>query len=186
MPPTITPINIHVGRGDLWIGVTAPASPPVPLIGGMPATGRYVGATVAPANFIYRPTTFDIRTQQDTGIVGYVITEEDVRMEFEIGELTYENLRDFLIGAFDQGTFVSVGSIIIPTVTSILLTAPKRSGGNAFIEVMLYAAVFAEDRTFPFARESWANVRVIARGQATLTRTQGDRLAFLHPNVVST
>jgi len=185
MPAVITPLNIHVGRGDLWMGVAAPVSPPVPLTGGLPATGRFVGATISAANFIYRPVTFDIRTQQDTGIVGYVITEEDVRLEFEIGELTYENLRDFMIGAFDQGTFVSIGSIIIPPVSSILLIAPKRTGGSAFIEVMLYACVFSEDRTFPFQRQGWTNVRIIARGQSTLTRQQGDRLAFFHPNVIS-
>lgn len=182
---TITPINIHVGRGDLWISVTVPSTPPVALTGGVPATGRFIGATVAPAQFMYQPRTFDIRTQQDTGIVGYVITEEDVRMEFEIGELVYENLRDFLIGAFDRTTFVSFGSIVFPATFSVLLIAPKRTGSSAFIEVMLYAAVFAEDRTFPFARESWTNVRIVARGQSTLTRVQGDRYGFFHPNVIS-
>jgi hypothetical protein len=185
MPGTITPNNIHVGRGDIWIGVTPPAVPPVPLVGGVPADGRFIGATVAPANFTYRTATFDIKTQQDTGIVGYVITEEDPRLEFEVGELVYENLRDFMLGATAQGTYVTFGSNVFPPSFSVLLIAPKRTGAAAFVEVMLYAAVFGEDRVFPFARETWTNVKVVARPLATLTRAQGDRQGFIHPNVIS-
>ncbi len=185
MPATTNPIEIHVGRGDIWIGVTAPVTPPVPLVGGIPTTGRFIGSTLEAASFIYRPTTFDIRTQQDTGVVGYVITEEDVRLEFQIGELSYQNLRDLLIGALDQGSFISLGSIIIPPTISVLLTAPKRSGGSAFIEAMIYNAVFSEDRAFPFARQSWTNVRIVGRAQVVPGRQQGDRLGFIHPNVIS-
>lgn len=185
--PAINPIDIHVGRGDIWIGVTPPSIPPVPLIGGLPADGRFIGATVAPANFVYRTSTYDIKTQQDTGIVGYVITEEEARLDFEIGELTYENLRDFMLGAVGNATYVTFGSKVFPPTFSVMLLAPKRSGGGsgAFIQVMLYAAIFAEDRTFPFARESWTNTKITARPLSQLTRSQGDRQGFFHPNVIS-
>lgn len=189
MPAAINAQDIHVGRGDIWIGVTPPNPPPVTLVGGLPADGRFIGATLAPAVFTYRTTTYDIKTQQDTGIVGYVITEEEPRLEFEIGEITFENLRDFMMGAFGHGTYVTFGSLICPPTYSVLLIAPKRvgclPGAGAFIEVMLYAAVFAEDRAFPFARESWTNSKVVARPFSTSTRQQGDRQGFFHPNVVS-
>jgi hypothetical protein len=190
MPGAINPIDIHVGRGDIWIGVTPPATPPVPLVGGLPADGRFIGATLAPATFTYRTSTYDIKTQQDTGIVGYVITEEEPRLEFEIGEITYENLRDFLLGAFGHGTYITFGSLVCPPTFSVLLIAPKRTTGclpgtGAFIEVMLYAAIFGEDRAFPFARESWTNAHIVARPLSTLTRQQGDRQGFFHPHVVS-
>jgi hypothetical protein len=187
MPPAVTqPINIHVGRGDLWIGVDVPLVPPVPLVGGIPATGRFIGATIAPANFIYRPTTFDIMTQQDTSVQGYVNTAEDLRLEFELGEITYENLRDAWLGALDQGQFISLGGIVFPKTFSCLIIAPKRLGnGSAFIQAMIYSSVFTEDRQFPFARESWSNPRIVARGQGVPTRQQGDRLGFLHPHVVT-
>ena len=194
MPAVTQPINIHVGRGDIYIGVDLPAGgSPVPLVGGIPQTGRFVGATIGPANFIYRPTTFDIMTQQDTSVQGYVITQEDLRLEFEIGEMTYETLRDIWIGAFDQGSFITIGGIVFPKVFSVLILAPKRLGSGtgvqpnqaAFIQAMIYNAVFSEDRNFPFARENWSNVRVVARGQGVSTRQQGDRLGMLHPHVVS-
>lgn len=186
MPVVTQPINIHIGRGDIYIGVDVPTVPPVPLVGGVPTTGRFLGATIAPASFIYRPTTFDIMTQQDTSIQGYVITQEEARLEFEIGEITYETLRDIWIGAFDQGSYVSLGGVVFPKIFSVLVLAPKRLGsGAAFIQAMIYAAVFAEDRSFPFARESWSNIRVVARAQGVPTRQQGDRLGFVHPNVVS-
>lgn len=187
MPLSTQPINIHVGRGDVFISVTLPNSgSPVPLVGRVPQTGRFIGATLAPSNFIYRPTTFDIMTQQDTSVQGYVITQEDLRLEFEIGEITYENLRDIWIGGFNQGSFVSVGGVVFPKTFSVLILAPKRLGGGvAFIEAMIYDAVFAEDRQIAFARETNSNIRVVARGQGVPTRQQGDRLGFVHPHVVS-
>jgi hypothetical protein len=193
MPAVTQPINIHVGAADIWIGVDVPAVPPVPLVGGYPQTGRFVGATLAPANFIYRPTTFDIMTQQDTAVQGYVITQEDLRIEFEIGELTYETLRDIWIGSFDQGSYVSLGGIVFPKTFSVLLLVPKRLGSgtgvqptqSSFIQAMVYQAVFAEDRSLPFQREGHSNVRVVARAQGVSTRQRGDRLGYIHPHVIS-
>ncbi len=182
--PAIQPLNIHVGRGDVYIDVDVPTTPPVPLVGqGVPATGRGIGATLDASNWIYRPTTFDIRTQQDTGVVGYVITEEDVRLEFVLGEITYQNLRDIMIGAKDQGSFITVGGNIVPVIKSVLIVAPKRDGSGGFIEAMIYQAAFTEDRTFTFSRAGQMAVRVVARSQAVLTRAQGDRQGFVHQNV---
>lgn len=194
MPAVTQPINIHVGGAQIWLGVDVPAVPPVPLVGGFPATGRFIGATLAPANFIYRPTIYDIMTQQSTAVVGTVITMEELRVEFEIGELTYETFRDMFIGGFDQGSYISLGGIVFPKTTSVMVIAPKRMGSGtgvqpnqaSFIQAMLYDAVFTEDRSFPFARESASNIRVVARAQSVTTRQQGDRLGFIHPHVTAT
>ena len=76
---TPQPELIHVGRGDLYIGVDVPTSGQVvPLIAGVPATGRFVGSTLAEAMWVYKPRSFDIRTQQSTGIQGYVVIEEEL------------------------------------------------------------------------------------------------------------
>jgi hypothetical protein len=184
--PVITPINIHVGRGDVWIGVDVPDSgQPVPLdANGAPSTGRNIGATLAPSNWIYRPTPFEIRTQQNTGIVGYVITEEDLRIDFEVGEVTYQNLKDMLVTPRDQGTFVSVGGNIVPPLQSCLLVAPRRAGG--YIEAMVYLAAFLEARELVFNRAGQISIRVAARGQAVTSRPYGDQLGFLHPAVTIT
>lgn len=184
--PQITPINIHVGRGDVWIGCTVPNSGSVvPLdSNGAPATGRNIGATLAPANWMYRPTTFDIRTQQNTGIVGYVVTEEDLRIDFEVGELTYLNLKDMLVTPRDQGTFVSVGNIIVPPLQSCLIVAPRRAGG--YIEAMVYLAAFLEARELVFNRAGQISIKVAARAQAVTSRPDGDQLGLLAPAVVPT
>lgn len=176
------PILIQVGRGDIYIGVPVPVVPPVPLnVDGSPATGgRFIGSTLDAANMIYRPTTFDIKTQQSTGNVGYVTIEEDLRIEFVPGELSYENLRDLTISRLDQGSFISVGGIIFPQLLSVLLVAPRRAGG--FISAMLYQCVFSEDRNWTFQRQGHQAPRVAARAQALTTRNFGDQLGYYHPN----
>lgn len=179
--PATNPILIHVGRGDIYIGTPVPAVPPVNLgVDGSPAGGVNVGSTLDVATLIYRPTTFDIKNQQSTGNVGYVTVEEDVRLEFHPGELSYANLRDLTISRLDQGTFISLGGIIFPTVLSCMVVAPRRAGG--FISAMIYQAIFSEDRSFAFQRQGHLSPRVAARGQAITTRNLGDQLAYFHPN----
>lgn len=184
--PQITPINIHVGRGDIWIGVSVPVTGLAVALdaNGAPADGRNIGATLAPANWAYRPTTFDIRTQQNTGIVGYVVTEEDLRVDFEVGELTYQNLKDMLVTPRDQSTFVSVGGNIVPPLQSCLIVAPRRGGG--YIEAMVYLAAFLEARELVFNRAGQISIKVAARAQAVTSRPLGDQLGFVHPAVAPT
>lgn len=184
--PVITPINIHVGRGDVWIGCTVPNSGAIVPVSasGAPADGRNIGATLAPANWIYRPTAFEIKTQQNTGIVGYVITDEDLRIDFEVGEVTYQNLKDMLVTPRDEGTFVSVGGNIVPPLQSCLIVAPRRAGG--YIEAMVYLSAFLEARELVFNRAGQISIKVAARAQAVTTRPLGDQLGFLAPAVVPT
>src|SRR6266850_191212 len=99
----ITPANIHVGRADVWVGSNVPATGNVvALTAGDPGTGTFIGATLGPASFIYRPSTFDIRTEQDPGIVASVVTEEELRAEFDLGELAYAKLSLTLINLTTQ------------------------------------------------------------------------------------
>ena len=184
--PSTTPINIHVGVGNIWVGVTVPSAGNfVPLVSGDPTTGTFVGSTLEPATFSHKPKLFDIRTQQSTGVVGFVIVEDELTVEFTVGEITYTNLKNVILGFKDQGTFVSIGGTIIPVLQSLLIVAPKRSGGGANIEAMIYSAVIAEDKTFQFNREGHLAVKVTARSQADTTRSLGDQFGFIHPNVIS-
>ncbi len=186
MAAPITPLNIHVGRGDVWIGVTLPAEgASVPLnTNGEPASGRNIGATIDGANWIYRPTTLDIRIQQSTALAGAVTTEEEMRLEFGMGELTYQNLKDMFQTPKDQGTFISLGGLIVPVSTPVLCVARRRGGG--FIEAMIYDAFFTEDRSIAVARETITNIRVIARGLGVLSRSAGDQLGYFNPSLVGT
>jgi hypothetical protein len=184
---TPQPQFIHVGRGDVWIGVQLPPSgqPVVLLPGGVPSdgagnvSGRAVGSTLAESMWRYKPKTFDIRTQQNTGVAGYVIIEEDLEIEFTFGELAFENLRDLMGQGANQGDMISVGGIIVPSTPSVLLVAPRRAGG--FIQAMLYAAYFSGDKVWTAAREKDSPFKVLARGQALASRPLGDQLGFIHP-----
>jgi len=179
---TPQPELIHVGRGDLYIGVDVPTSGQVvPLIAGVPATGRFVGSTLAEAMWVYKPRSFDIRTQQSTGIQGYVVIEEELDLEFTFGEISFENLRDLMATPKNQDTFMSVGGLIVPNLKSCLIVAPRRAGG--FIQAMLYQAFFSGDRAWTAAREKDSPVKVTARAQALADRPLGDQLGYIHPHV---
>jgi len=173
-----------VARGNLWLDCPVPATPPVPLVNGEPATGTSVGATMGPANVRYRPTALDIMIQQTTVIVDQVITAEDLRIEFTLGEITYDNLVNFFMGATPHTTYVSLGGRLFPKEASVVLVSPRRDG--TFFQAMLYRATFSEERDLAAAREAVMAPRVVARGLGVLTRAQGDQVGFIHTNVTST
>ena len=183
--PAIQPDLIHVGRADLWTGVTLPAGVGnfVALVSGKPATGTYVGATLAATILNYNPGIFDIVTQQNTGVVGTVLTSEIFNMDITLGELTYANLKAFMLGAADATTFVTVGGIIVPTLLSVLLVAPRRAGN--YITAMIYQAAMIDNRAFSFDRTGQLVHKVMARGQAVVARVLGDQLGYFNPNQVS-
>lgn len=182
----VNPLNIHVGRGDVWIGVTIPTQGTTVSLNsdGQPADGRMVGATLAGANWMYVPNPFRIKTQQSTMTSGFVTIEEEVKMEFTIGEITYQNVKDMFSSPKDQTTFVSVGGLIVPVIQSCLIVAPRRGGG--FIEAMVYQAAFYGERTMGFFREKDMPVKVMAEGQADFTRALGDQGGFFAPYVPAT
>jgi hypothetical protein len=182
----VQPLNIHVGRGDIWIGVSVPAQGSTVALNadGQPADGRMVGATLAGANWIYNPNPYKIRTQQSTMISGFVTIDEEVKIEFTVGEITYQNIKDMFSSPKDQTTFVSVGGLIVPVIQSCLIVAPRRGGG--FIEAMVYQAAFYGERNMAFQREAHMPVRVIAEGQADFTRALGDQGGFFAPAVFPT
>ena len=190
MPVPINPQNIHVGRGDIWLGVALPPSGQVVPLDefGQPKTGFNIGATIEGTNWIYRPTTLDIRTQQSPVLAGAVTTEEEMRLEFSVAEMTYVNFVNMFQTPKDQGGFISLGGLIIPVLNSVLVVSPLRvgnqSGGqlsNAYAQAMLYNAFFTEDRNVAFARQSITDVKVVARGLGVFTRVRGDQLGFFAP-----
>lgn len=182
--PLVTPENIQVARGDLWLDVDVPTSGAVPLVNGEPASGTSVGATMGPANVRYRPTALDIMIQQTTVIVDQVITAEDLRIEFTLGEITYDNLVNFFMGSTGNGDYITLGGRTFPKEASVLLVSPRRDG--TYFQAMLYRATFSEERDLAAAREAVMAPRVIARGLGVLSRPIGDQVGYVHPAVTST
>lgn len=183
---TVNQDNIHIGRGDLYYGCTVPVTPPVPLQGGLPLSGYFIGGTLAPAALNYKVTTVDVRTQQSGVLAISVINTEDLELEFEIGELTFQNLQNLIIGAglspFGSPT-ISIGGQVAPVFNSLLLVTPKRDG--SFQQVMIYNAYFPRDRMITFAREKESSIKITAVGIGVFTRARGDQLGFWNTNVIS-
>jgi hypothetical protein len=169
-----------MGRGDIFMGVTVPAPGSiVPLVNGIPQSGTFVGSTMGDAVWSFKPKHYTIKTQQATGPVGYVITDDEATLDFTFGEFTYRNLLNLMAPALDQITYVSVGGLIFPNIPSCLIVAPRRAGG--YIQAMIYAAYFGGDRVLTFAREKDSPIKVTAMAQAVTTRPLGDQLGYVHP-----
>lgn len=184
MPGVMTPGDIHVGLGEIYIGVDVPATPPVTLAGGVPGSGRFIGGTLSPCKFNMRPKELRIMTQQDTGPVDVVLIEEEITVEFEVAEFTFQNLKDCLLGAKDGGTFVTFGGRTVVPKLSVLLVSPFRNKPNIYIETMIYAGVFGGQPVIEFARERETRINVTVTSTSFLqARDLGDRMGFIHPNV---
>lgn len=193
MPGLIVPGNIQVGKGEMFYNVTVPPTgSTVPLVGGVPTSGTFLGATLSECSFELDPKTLDIMSQQDTGPLDVVLIEERIKATFEIGEFTFQNLLSTYIGSFSQGTFVSFGGIITTPKVALLIVSPFRglvtpnTGAGQYIEAMIYAPVFAGPRKIPFAREKETRIQVTAMGTSFLqSRPIGDRQGFIAHNVIS-
>ncbi len=183
---TVNQNNIHIGRGDIYLGCTVPGTPPVPLVAGVPQTGVFVGGTLGPAMINYKVTTVDVRTQQSGVLAISVVNTEDLECEFEIGELTFANIQAFFLGAgispFGSPT-ASFGGQVAPVFQSLLIVAPKRDG--SFHQFMIYNSYFPRDRQVTFAREKETAVKITGVGIGVFTRARGDQLGFWNTNVIS-
>jgi hypothetical protein len=150
----IHPENIQVGRGEISFGVPIPATgSTVPLdANGIPTIGgQHMGATLTAPVWIYRPSALDINIEQSTGLVGQVLTAEELRIEFELGEITAANVKNYFLGGSVQGTppneFTSFGDNLYPFLSSMLIVSPMRSVAGKYIEAMLYKCSFPEERS---------------------------------------
>ncbi len=183
---TVNPDAIHVGRGDIYVGVPIPVTPPVALQNGIPLSGTFIGGTLEPASLNYKVTTVDVRTQQSGVLAISVVNTEDLELEFTIGEMTFNNLQSFILGSgispFGSPT-VSFGGQVIPNTTGLLMVVPTRTG--YFMEIMIYQAYFPRDRVIAFAREKETMMKVTAVGFGQFNRARGDQLGFWNPLVVS-
>lgn len=186
--PNINVQNIHIGRAEIFIGVAIPNTGAAVVLttdtftGGAPSGGTYIGATLGPAQMTYKTATLDVRSEQDTGIVVAVVTQEELSMEFDLGELSYTNLKNVLLEFGDQTTFVSMGGKFAVQTASVLAVSPKRDGVT-YVEAMIYQAFFPQDRVIPMSRAGETKIKVVAQGLSQTYRTRGDRLGFVHPGI---
>jgi hypothetical protein len=82
------PYNILVGPADVYVAATATAFPKVTEV---PTEFTYVGQTDGGVNVKHNQTVNPITTDQHTGAVKAVRTDESLEVSFSIVELTLEN-----------------------------------------------------------------------------------------------
>jgi hypothetical protein len=179
--------KIEVGMGEIFLDVVVPVTPPIALVGGVPTSGAFIGATLSPCMFNYRIRTLDIRIQQDTGIADAVIIEEDGGAEFEVAEFTYDTLKRVFMGAKDASTGITFGGNIITPKHSVCIVSQRRSVPGTYKVAMLYSALLGTDGVrLPFARESESKFPIRVTGTSFLSaRPIGDRQGFVFPDVIS-
>lgn len=188
MPSNATNVgHIEVGKGEIFIDVDVPTTPPIALSGGTPTSGVFIGATLSACMFNYKIRTLDIRIQQDTGIVDAVIIEEDGGAEFEIAEFSYETLKRVLMGAKDATTGITFGGKISTPKHSVVVVSPRRLSDTVYKVAMLYSALMGvTGASIPFARETETKWKVQVTGTSFLSsRAVGDRQGFIFPDITS-
>lgn len=190
--------NIHIGQGEVWIGGTPPAagSDLTDPTAGTPSAvnamttayaapttgGVYVGFTNGPATLNYRPTYYNVVTEQAFAEVVTIPTNEEASLTFTMVETGYVNLATS-IGqsktrvvagppAFDA---IYVGSKSVITTSVVAVLSRKRSGNGYYIGT-LYQAYSMEGANFNMERRAESKIPVTMRCLADVTRPQGDQL----------
>ena len=196
--PAFDSTKIHIGQGDLFVGGTAPTAgtdPTDPTAGtpsalvtattgfaGVSTTGDYVGATNGPATFTYRPTFYQVMTEQAFSEVITVPTAEETSLAFNALESTYENIHTALGQTVTRVVGTGVlsntnygGGLPTVPVAPVVLLSRKRSGTGYWI-VCIYQGYSAEGAALNFERRAETRIPVTIRALADGNRPLGDQL----------
>lgn len=187
--------KIHIGAGDIWLGGTPPAAgvdlndPTTSTVNTMATNftaptsgGTHVGFTNGPATLTYKPTYYNVETEQAFAEVVVTPTAEECSLEFVMLEASYTNLAN----AMGQGTTeVNVGppannAIFVgskPTLATRLLVmnSRKRSGAGYYI-LTVYQTYSMDGVALNFERRKETQNKVTMRALADTTRPVGDQL----------
>lgn len=190
--------KIHIGNGDIWTGGTAPAagSDPTDPTAGTPSAlnamatgftdptsgGTYVGATQGPATLTYRPTFYQVETEQSYAPVITTPSTEEATLGFNALELTYANLHSAfgqtktrVVGAGVLSNTNYVGGLRTVPVEVAVLLSRKRSGVGYWLTTF-YQGYSREGSTLPHERRAETRLPVTIHGLALPTRPEGDQL----------
>jgi hypothetical protein len=186
--------KIHVGAGNIYVGVTAPATGSLPTgptmlahTAGIPATGVNVGHTFGGATFTYTPAKADIESDQSHGVVDTYVTGESCSLTFTIQERSAEALKLAFdaIGHIDDAakTMFFAGGIYGVTSTCIALVSKRRNGLGAglvpaakYEVLVIYKAQSMDPVSMAYSRTEPGRVAVTIRGVHDDTRDDMDQL----------
>jgi hypothetical protein len=194
--------KIHLGAGEIFVTSDLTAAPTSgvdktdPTSSGLMAmasnftapstsaspTWRNPGFTQGPATLIYRPTYYQVVTEQAFAEVITTPTAEESSLNFVMLEADYRNFA-FQMG---QGTThvvtgppvqnaIHVGGKATVTCSVVVMCSRKRSGVGYHL-LTLYQAYSNEGSTSNFERRAELRLPVVARTLADATRPVGDQL----------
>jgi hypothetical protein len=196
--PSIDKNKIHIGRGDVYVGGTAPTAgtdPTDPTAGtpsalatatsgfaGVSTGGTFAGATNGPATITYRPTYYGVVTEQTFAEVVTTPTAEEANLQFTALQADYTNIQTALgqsTTRVDAGPPVAnanyVGGLTTVSTKVVTLLSRKRSGTGYYIAVV-YQGYSAEGSTLNFEARAETRLPVNIRMLADGDRPQGDQL----------
>jgi hypothetical protein len=187
--------KIHIGQGDVWLGGTAPTAgldltdPTSSSINTMTTNfaaptsgGTAVGFTNGPATLTYKPTYYNVETEQAFAEVLVIPTAEECSVEFTMLESSYTNLNK----AMGQATSEVNAGVPInntnfvggkPTVNTFLLVLNSRKRtGTGYYLLTVYQVYSMDGVTLNFERRKEMQNKVTMRALADTSRPVGDQL----------
>lgn len=169
----------------VYTGCTLPPSYGGPtLVGGEPAGGTDIGATIGESVYQFNATIETVDIEQTTAQVAPHVTAEAVQMTFTIAEVTADNLKialsqthksEVIVGS-DTYDVMHLGGHVDVTGNCVALVAEKANQPSKFYGGYIYNAFVAAETSIPHKRGTVAQVSVTLGGSALLSRSDGDRL----------
>lgn len=187
--PVITPRNVNIGRGEVYFGVTNPATgSPLSLnANGYPATGTHAGAMLGATVITYKPKAVPLMAEQFSAPIDFGLDTEEVDIEITMGEATINNFKNLLMQSTPTPTvtpaFITFGGKPTFTPQSILVVQPKRDTANTYLYAMLYKAYLPDGFAVDASRAKFGEYKLKFRGMSDTTRPYGDQILHMHPEV---
>lgn len=191
-----TPNNVHIGQGDIWIGGVAPAAGSDPndpttsavnfmLAGatGPNSGGTYVGFTNGPASLTYKPTYYNVVTEQALSELLVVPISEEAHLEFIMLESSYGNIQNAmgqsttkvnLAGVTYQANFVGSKSALRTNL--LTMYSKKRIASLGYFICTMYIVYSMDGAVFNLERRKETQMKVILKSLADTSRPVGDQL----------
>lgn len=194
--------KVQLGPGDVWVtsDLTAAPAKGVDLTDpttsalmafttgyGAPTTSaspswRYIGFTNGAATLTYRPTFYQVETEQTFAPIITTPTAEEASLAFTMLEADYRNLS---LGMSLATTKVNAGAPVNNAIyvggktglnSSVFVLLSRKFSGVGYYVLTLYKAYSADGVALPFDRRAEMRIGVTVRCLADATRPVGDQL----------
>lgn len=193
--PALVPANIHVGRGEVWVGGTAPSGgsdltdPTSSQVNAMASGftaptsgGTYVGSTTAPTTIVYKPTYYAVSVEQTLADVAVIPTAEEATVDMTMAELSADNIKVAWSQASEatsvtpayKAVFVG-GKTALTATPTVTVFSPKRTGIGYYITTV-YQTYSMNGAPFSFDRKKETDLKVTLRSLAATGRPIGDQI----------